>query len=78
MAAHAERPIIFPLSNPTHLMEASASDLIAWTVAHYLLNVLTVQGRARSLRAMASSGFRLTANEKSVLPIQSNDGPWLI
>jgi malate dehydrogenase (oxaloacetate-decarboxylating) len=31
MAAHTERPIIFPLSNPTHLMEAKASDLITWT-----------------------------------------------
>jgi malate dehydrogenase (oxaloacetate-decarboxylating) len=31
MASHTERPIIFPLSNPTHLMEASASDLITWT-----------------------------------------------
>jgi malate dehydrogenase (oxaloacetate-decarboxylating) len=31
MAAHTERPIIFPLSNPTQLMEASASNLIIWT-----------------------------------------------
>lgn len=31
MAAHIEHPIIFPLSNPTQLMEASAADLIAWT-----------------------------------------------
>jgi malate dehydrogenase (oxaloacetate-decarboxylating) len=31
MAAHTQRPIIFPLSNPTQLMEASASDLIIWT-----------------------------------------------
>ncbi len=31
MAAHTKRPIIFPLSNPTELMEASASDLITWT-----------------------------------------------
>jgi malate dehydrogenase (oxaloacetate-decarboxylating) len=31
MAAHTKRPIIFPLSNPTQLMEASAADLIAWT-----------------------------------------------
>ena len=31
MAAHTQRPIIFPLSNPTHLMEAKASDLITWT-----------------------------------------------
>lgn len=31
MAAHAERPIIFPLSNPTKLAEAKASDLIKWS-----------------------------------------------
>lgn len=31
MAAHTERPIIMPLSNPTKLAEAKASDLIKWT-----------------------------------------------
>ncbi|BCL77955.1 putative NAD-dependent malic enzyme 3 [Ktedonobacteria bacterium brp13] len=37
MAAHTKRPIIFPLSNPTHLMEASASDLITWTDGRALI-----------------------------------------
>lgn len=31
MAQHTERPIIFPLSNPTQLAEAKAQDLIEWT-----------------------------------------------
>lgn len=31
MAAHTDRPIIFPISNPTKLIEAMPEDLIKWT-----------------------------------------------
>lgn len=38
MAEHTDHPIIFPLSNPTHLAEATPSDLIHWTDGRALVS----------------------------------------
>ncbi len=37
MASYTDRPIIFPLSNPTKLAEATAKDLIEWTDGRALI-----------------------------------------
>jgi malate dehydrogenase (oxaloacetate-decarboxylating) len=37
MASHCERPIIFPLSNPTSRCEAVPEDIIAWTEGRALI-----------------------------------------
>lgn len=37
MASHTARPIIFPISNPTEKMEATAADLIKWTQGRALV-----------------------------------------
>ena len=37
MARHCERPLILPLSNPTHLAEAAPADLWGWTKGRALV-----------------------------------------
>jgi malate dehydrogenase (oxaloacetate-decarboxylating) len=41
MAAHVDRPMIFPLSNPTERIEAVPTDLIAWTEGRGLVGAGT-------------------------------------
>jgi malate dehydrogenase (oxaloacetate-decarboxylating) len=41
MAKHVDRPLIFPLSNPTELIEAIPADLIRWTEGRALIGTGT-------------------------------------
>src|SRR5579864_8095876 len=44
MAEHVERPLIFPLSNPTERIEAVPADLITWTEGRSLIGTGTPWG----------------------------------
>ena len=70
MAEGVERPIIFPLSNPTSLIEAVPSDLLKWTAGKALVAtgspfapVVDKQGQARVIaqcnNALAFPGIGL-------------------
>ncbi|MCH7823853.1 MAG: NAD-dependent malic enzyme [Acidobacteria bacterium] len=37
MAKHVERPVVFPLSNPTAMSEAHAADVVEWTEGRALI-----------------------------------------
>ena len=79
MCENTERPMIFPLSNPTKLAEATAEDLIAWsdgkafvatgipadTVSHKGLDY--VIGQANNALIYPGLGLGMLASEASLL-----------
>lgn len=79
MAAHTPRPVIFPLSNPTKLAEAKASDLLTWTNGQALVatgipvNDIEYQGttyqigQANNALIYPGVGFGALAAEATVL-----------
>ena len=62
MAAHTERPVIMPLSNPTRLVEANPTNLLAWTDGRALIATGSpfepvVHGRVKYRIAQANNAF---------------------
>jgi len=61
MASHAERPVIFPLSNPTSRSEATPEQLMAWTDGRALIGTgspfppLLWNGRTRKVNQTNNS-----------------------
>lgn len=80
MAAHTERPIIFPISNPTKLIEAQAEDLIKWTDGRALIATgipsdpveykgVTYQiGQANNALIYPGLGLGVLASEAKLVP----------
>ena len=79
MAAHTERPIIFPISNPTTLIEAQPKDVLKWTNGKALvaagipvpdveLNGVTYQiGQANNALVYPGVGFGAIAAKTKVV-----------
>ena len=61
MARHVDRPVIFPLSNPTSRSEATAQDLIEWTEGRALVSSgspfapVTFEGRSFAINQTNNS-----------------------
>jgi malic enzyme len=55
MASHVERPIVFPLSNPTERIEAMPDQLIPWTDGRALSGPGAERALAARIRRRAAA-----------------------
>lgn len=65
MATHVDRPIVFPLSNPTRLHEADPKDINEWT-------------KGKALIATGSPFAPVTYNGKEYEVAECNNSTWYV
>ncbi len=72
MAQHVDRPIIFPLSNPTSHSEAAPEDLILWTEGRALI----ATGSPFAPVSYGGKEFRITQCNNSLIFLDSVWALW--
>jgi malate dehydrogenase (oxaloacetate-decarboxylating) len=76
MARHTARPIVFPLSNPTALIEAKPEDLLAWTEGRAIVGTgspfLPVEYQGRLIRIdQTNNSYTFPGIALGVLSVQA-------